>query len=142
MQVRLPFAIGALAAAFAGGLVAGQPWARGFGLEHDAHAQSGFQAASVFVPAEGLSFRAMDGRMVARLSYDAHGGSFEVFDGRERSAGALRAGPVSDASRAPAPLASPGVPATPGTPGAPITAATPLTLASPITSSTTIDLGY
>jgi hypothetical protein len=91
MQVRPPFAILALFAAFAGGV------AMAHLVEREASAQSGPQAASVIVPADGLAFRAIDGRIVARLSYDAHGGAFEVYDGRERPAGALR--PVAEAPR-------------------------------------------
>jgi hypothetical protein len=91
MQVRLPFAIVALVAAFGGGVASSHL------LERDARAQSALHAASVYVPAEGLAFRALDGRIVARLSYDARGGSFEVYDNRERSAGALRAGLVAEA---------------------------------------------
>ncbi len=91
MQVRPPFAILALFAAFAGGIATSHL------IEREASAQPGPQSASVYVPAEGLTFRAVDGRVVARLSYDAHGGAFEVYDSRERPAGALR--PVAEAPR-------------------------------------------
>ena len=89
MQVRLSFAILALAAAFAGGIGASHL------VEREARAQSGAQSASVFVPSEGLTFRAVDGRVIARLSYDARGGAFEVYDSHERPTGALR--PASSA---------------------------------------------
>jgi hypothetical protein len=101
MQVRLPFAILALVAAFGGGLGSSHL------IERDARAQSSFQmpqTAAVYVPPEGLAFRALDGRVIARLSYDAHGGSFEVYDHHEHPAAALRAGFVADAPRTPATL--------------------------------------
>lgn len=115
MQVRLGFAIVALFAAFAGGVAASHL------VERDARAQSGPQSASVYVPAEGLTFRAVDGRVVARLSYDARGGAFEVYDSRERPAGALRSGLVAEAPR----------------PAAAVPAPTAATAASP-----DVDLGY
>ena len=98
MQVRLPFAILALVVAFGGGLASSHL------LERDARAQSSLQTAAVYVPPEGLAFRALDGRVVARLSYDARGGSFEVYDHHEHPAAALRAGFVADAPRTPATL--------------------------------------
>ena len=91
MQVRLPFAILALVAAFGGGVASSRL------IEREARAQSVTQQASVYVPAEGLAFRAVDGRIVARLSYDARGGAFEVYDGHERPAAALRSGLVTPA---------------------------------------------
>ena len=96
MQVRLPFAIVALCAAFGVGAASSHL------VERDARAQSALQTASVYVPADGLAFRALDGHVVARLSYDARGGSFEVYDNREHPAAALRAGQVADATHPPA----------------------------------------
>ncbi len=90
MQVRLPFVILTVVAAFAGGVGTSHL------LEREARAQSGAQPASVYVPAEGLAFRGVDGRIIARLSYDGHGGAFEVYDNRERPAGALRPGVVPE----------------------------------------------
>jgi hypothetical protein len=115
MQVRLPFAILALFAAFGGGVASSHL------IEREARAQSALHAASVYVPAEGLAFRALDGHIVARLSYDARGGAFEVYDSRERAAGALRASPVAEAPHV-----------------APLPAAAFATDASP----TDVDLGY
>jgi hypothetical protein len=115
MQVRLPFAILALFAACAGGVATSHL------IEREARAQPGPQAASVIVPADGLTFRAVDGRVVARLSYDARGGAFEVFDSRERPAGALRPGLVAEAPR----------------PSATVPASTAATTTSP-----DVDLGY
>jgi hypothetical protein len=48
-------------------------------------------ASSIQVPPGGLTFRAADGRAVARLSYDARGGLFEVLD--EHGAAASTLGP-------------------------------------------------
>ena len=47
----------------------------------EAQAQS-LSASTVYVPAGGLVFRAPDGTALARLSRDAHGGKFELFDDR------------------------------------------------------------
>jgi hypothetical protein len=113
MRVRVPTAVVTLVAVFAAG-AASTRLARLF--ERDAEAQSARQPASVYVPAEGLAFRSLEGRIVARLSYDARGGSFEVYDNHERPAGALRAGFASEALPAaiPAPIATmtmpPGIP--------------------------------
>jgi hypothetical protein len=83
MHVRLPFAILALAVAFGAGVGSAHF------LEREARAQSS-QTASVYVPPDGLTFRSPDGRVIARLSYDGRGGAFEVYDGHERPASALR----------------------------------------------------
>ena len=91
MRVRLPLAVLALALAFAGGLVTS--------LVRDAHAQASPFAATVYVPSDGLAFRTFDGRVVARLSYDAHGGIFELYDDHEQPAVRVRGEPTA---RAPA----------------------------------------
>jgi hypothetical protein len=93
MHVRLPFAFLALGAAFGAGLLSSRL------VEHEARAQSRQQTAAVFVPAEGLAFRALDGRVIARLSYDGHGGDFEVYDQHERPSVALRPGFAAETSR-------------------------------------------
>jgi hypothetical protein len=49
-------------------------------LPREAHAQS--LSSTLQVPEEGLTFRSVDGRAIARLSYDAHGGVFEVLGDR------------------------------------------------------------
>jgi hypothetical protein len=85
MRVRIPLAIFAILATFAGGLASSR-W-----VEGEASARQP-QATTLYVPADGLIFRALDGRMVARLSYDAHGGIFEVYDDHERPTAALRPG--------------------------------------------------
>jgi hypothetical protein len=98
MHVRSPFAILALAVAFGGGLASSRL------LEREASAQSPQQTAAVYVPAEGLAFRALDGRVVARLSYDGHGGHFQLYDQHERPSVALRPGFADDSTPAPAPI--------------------------------------
>jgi hypothetical protein len=96
MHVRLPFAFLALAVAFGAGLGSSRL------IEREARAQSRQQTAAVYVPADGLAFRTLDGRVIARLSYDNHGGNFEVYDQHERPSVAVRPGFVAEVSR-PAP---------------------------------------
>jgi len=72
------------ACAFAGGLLASKA------LEREARAQSAPFASTIYVPSDGLAFRNFEGRMVARLSYDSHGGTVEVFDEHERLAARMR----------------------------------------------------
>lgn len=64
-------------------------------VEGQAHARPAGQPASVIVPADGLAFRTIDGRIIARLSYDSRGGVFEVFDNNEHATSAVRSGLVS-----------------------------------------------
>jgi hypothetical protein len=82
--LRFPAAITALAATFAAGLIASPLWVR------DARAQSAPFAATIYVPSDGLAFRTFDGRVVARLSHDAHGGVFELYDEREQPVARVR----------------------------------------------------
>jgi hypothetical protein len=56
----------------------------------EAHAQSNSFASTMYVPSDGLAFRAFDGRVVAKLSYDARGGVFELYDEHERPATTVR----------------------------------------------------
>jgi hypothetical protein len=65
----------AIAAAFVTGVTVNQFAPR------EAQAQS-VSTATVYVPPGGLVFRATDGTALARLSRDAHGGTFELFDDR------------------------------------------------------------
>jgi hypothetical protein len=99
MSVRLPIAITALVATFAAGAFASQLWV------HEAHAQTNPFAATIYVPTDGLAFRTFDGRVVARLSHDAHGGVFELYDERELPVTRVRA--ESFARVAPGSVASP-----------------------------------
>ena len=84
MRVRLPLAAAATTFAFAVGLLLSRA------LVRDAHAQASPFSATVYVPSDGIAFRAFDGRIVARLSYDAHGGVFDLYDEREQPVTRLR----------------------------------------------------
>jgi len=66
----------ALTAAFVAGMTADHL------SQREAHAQSS-STATLVVPPGGLVFRAPDGTALARLSRDARGGTFELFDNRE-----------------------------------------------------------
>jgi hypothetical protein len=85
MPSRIPLAVLTLLGAFAGGIVSSQL------LEGRAHALTLPLASTEYVPSDGLAFRTFDGRIVARLSYNARGGVFDVYDGQERPAISLRA---------------------------------------------------
>jgi hypothetical protein len=64
-------------------------------MGREAQAQS-LSTTTLYVPARGLVFRAPDGTALARLSRDAHGGTFELFDDRhEVSTRVQRAAPLS-----------------------------------------------
>jgi hypothetical protein len=84
MMIRIPVAL-LLVVAFIVGLAASR-W-----LEREARAQPS-ASSTVYVPAEGLAFRSFDGRIVARLSYDSHGGMFEIYDGHQMPSAMLRTG--------------------------------------------------
>jgi len=85
LPMRLPIAVTALVATFAAGIAVSQLWV------HEAHAQTNPFAATIYVPTDGLAFRTFDGRVVARLSHDAHGGVFELYDERELPVTRVRA---------------------------------------------------
>ncbi len=56
----------------------------GIAFEHfgrNANAQSA-GISSLYVPPGGLVFRAMDGKPLARISQDSHGGALELYDDR------------------------------------------------------------
>jgi hypothetical protein len=75
LSPRVAASVLIVAAAFLAGVVFDE-------LGHrEARAQS-LTTSTIVVPEGGLYFRAPDGTLVARLSRDAHGGSFELFDGR------------------------------------------------------------
>lgn len=84
MHVRMPIAVVSVVLAFAGGL-ASYRW-----LVPEARAQAAPLASTVYVPSDGLAFRSFDGRIVARLSYDSHGGAFELYDEHEQPAMRVR----------------------------------------------------
>jgi len=87
IRVRLPIVVLTAVAAFGAGALSSRF------VERDAKAQPAGPSAAVYVPADGLTFRAVDGRVIARLGYDKNGGTFEVYDARERPTASLR-GPV------------------------------------------------
>ena len=89
MHLRLPVALASVALAFTGGLASAR-W-----LIPDAHAQAMPLASTVYVPSDGLAFRSFDGRIVARLSYDSEGGSFELYDQHEQPAARVRGGTLA-----------------------------------------------
>jgi hypothetical protein len=75
LSPRVVASVLVVAAAFLGGIAFDE-------LGHrEARAQS-LTTSTIVVPEGGLYFRAPDGTVVARLSRDAHGGSFELFDDR------------------------------------------------------------
>lgn len=77
-----------LASVFLFGMAAGHL------TQREAHAQS-LSTSTIYVPPGGLVFRAPDGAPLARLSRDAHGGTFELFDDRQEvSVRAPRVTPV------------------------------------------------
>ncbi len=61
-------------------------------LERNAHAQTAPFASTVYVPADGLAFRTFEGRVIARLSYDRRGGTFDLYDGDEHPSSTVREG--------------------------------------------------
>jgi hypothetical protein len=53
-------------------------------LLREARADSASSTSTLYVPPSGLVFRALDGTPIARISRDAHGGIFEVYDDRQQ----------------------------------------------------------
>lgn len=79
-------AVGGVSAA-AGAALGHWAWPR------DAHAQGLSSVSTVYVPPDGIVFRTLDGRMLARISRDATGGgAFEVYDSEELVTSRLAAG--------------------------------------------------
>ncbi len=72
------FSVLALVSAFLAG-VASQRW-----LLRDARADSMMSTSTIYVPSSGLVFESLDGKPIARLSRDAQGGVFELYDGRQQ----------------------------------------------------------
>lgn len=95
---RLVPALAALVVAFGAG-VASQHLA-----VREAHAQpSPAPAATFYVPGDGLMFKTLDGRPLARLSRDASGGVLELYDDRGLVAQRVSAGSVAATWTAPTP---------------------------------------
>lgn len=93
MRVRSLFFV--VPIAFAVGVMASQLFVR------EAHAQASPFSATVYVPSDGIAFRTFDGHVIARLSYDAHGGVFEVYDEHEQVASRVRGEPLGHAPTSP-----------------------------------------
>jgi hypothetical protein len=49
----------------------------------DASAQSTGHVSTIYVPADGLVFRTVDGQLIARLSRGSHGGVLELYGNEE-----------------------------------------------------------
>jgi hypothetical protein len=90
MRLRPPAAV-LLAAvcAFAGGLVSSHLF------ERSARAQQASLASTIYVPSDGLAFRSFDGHIVAKLSYDEHGGVLELYDEHEKPSSRIRGNQLS-----------------------------------------------
>jgi hypothetical protein len=84
MVVRFPLVLTAALTTFVAGFVASRLQVR------EARAQAAPFAATIYVPSDGLAFRTFDGRVVARLSYDAHGGMLDLYDEHEQPATRVR----------------------------------------------------
>jgi hypothetical protein len=72
--MRLGVPLVCLVAGFAGGFAVHPMFAR------EARADSRASTPTIYVPADGLVFRSPDGKPIARVSRDAHGGTFELYD--------------------------------------------------------------
>jgi hypothetical protein len=70
----------AVVSALAGGLVGAHLWPR------HASADAIGSTSTIYVPADGLVFRSLDGSPIARLGRDPHGGFLELYDDRRASA--------------------------------------------------------
>jgi hypothetical protein len=77
--MRPTFAVLLGLAGLAAGFVMHSVWPR------DARAQAGPSTASIYVPSDGLVFRGLDDRPLARLSRGPNGGMLELYDDRERA---------------------------------------------------------
>jgi hypothetical protein len=99
-------------------------------LEKDAQAERPPVASAVFVPNGGLAFRTLDGRVIAKLAYDAKGGFLELYDEHERPAATLHGNGLSGVM---------GVTGVTGVTGAAPVSPPPL---QPGQGSSIVDLGY
>jgi hypothetical protein len=101
MATRKSLAALTLAAAFGAGVLTSHAF------EREAKAQKSATTSAVFVPSDGLAFRTLDGRLIAKLAYDGRGGFIEVYDEQGKPAASLRRAGVSAApAPAPAPAAN------------------------------------
>jgi hypothetical protein len=61
--------------------------------EREVRAEDRSAVSTMYVPSHGLVFRGHDGRMIARLSSDASGGVFELFDANEQPGARIHSTP-------------------------------------------------
>jgi hypothetical protein len=78
----------------------------GAAIEHwaqprDARAQPASSPSIVYVPAEGMMFRTLDGHPIARLARDANGAVLELYDEGDEPATRLGANPLTLPARTP-----------------------------------------
>src|SRR3977135_3408142 len=88
----VPSSILALATAFAAGLVSQRL------LLPEGRADSVVAISTIYVPPSGLVFQSGDGRPIARLSRDAAGGVFELYDNRQQVARRVHSMPPANAN--------------------------------------------
>ena len=89
----------ALASALGGALVSHAVWTR------EAQAQGTTTISTIYVPVDGVIFRSFDGRPIARLSRDVHGGLLEVYDDHDEATVRVSSGtfaPLKSSGIAPA----------------------------------------
>jgi hypothetical protein len=81
----------AIGAAFLAGAGSAHLWPR------DAHAQAIVSLSTIYVPSDGLVFRALDGKPIAKLSRDGHGARFELYDDAQETSARLSRGAIGAA---------------------------------------------
>jgi hypothetical protein len=86
LSSRTPTFLLATIAAFTAGVAFEQLCPR------DAHAQAMSSLSTIYVPSDGLVFRTLDGRAIAKLSHDAHGGFLELYDDRQEGVARFSSG--------------------------------------------------
>jgi hypothetical protein len=64
----------------------------------EARADSVVATSTIYVPPSGLVFQSRDGRPIARLSRDAAGGVFELYDNRQQVARRVYSMPPANAN--------------------------------------------
>jgi len=81
-KLALPIGIGV---AFLAGVVSHHLWPR------DAHAQAMLSVSTIYVPPDGLVFRSLDGKPIAKLSRTGRGALFELCDDAQENSARCRA---------------------------------------------------
>jgi hypothetical protein len=84
-----------LSALMLGAVIGHWTWPR------DARAQPAASVSTVYVPPEGMVFRTLDGHPIARMTRDANGAVFELYDGDDQPMTRLGANPPVFPARAP-----------------------------------------